>query len=324
MLDRVHYTPPPPREKTRVILITGATGFIGRVLLPRLTGQTVRCLVRPSQHSPRLPAGVPVQLAIGMLEDPRALRSALVGVETVIHLAGAEWRGRQGNLLAVDVNGTRALVEASAEAGVRRFLFISHLGADRASAYPVLKAKGIAEEFIRQSGLPYTIFRSALLYGREDVLVNTLAALIRLSPGLLLLPGDARTTLQPLWVEDLATCLEWSLSDAAVLHQTIALGGPEFVTLKELAEIVMSKLGAPRRILNVSPVLLRWGAWFLDQVLPRSPITTYWLDHLAVNRVCELTSVTRYFGLKPARLEPTLEYLREKRWWGEVARLVRG
>jgi NADH dehydrogenase len=309
-----------------VIFVTGATGFVGRTLLPRLAeaGAPLRCLVRPSKRSPRLPSRIPVQLAIGSLEDTRALRSALVGVDSVIHLAGQEWRGRHGDLLGVDVNGTRALVEAAREANVRRFIFVSHLGADRASAYPVLKAKGIAEEFIRRSGLPYLILRSALLYGREDVLVNTLAALIRLSPGVLWLPSDGATVLQPLWVEDLATCLEWSLADDALLDQTLSVGGPEFVTVEALAQLVMEKTGVQRRVMGANPVLLRWGAWFAEQVLPRSPLTEHWLDHFAVNRVTELTSVTRYFNLKPARIEATLEYLRERRWWGEVQRLVRG
>lgn len=309
-----------------MILVTGATGFVGRALLPRLAeaGLEVRCLIRPARRSPRLPGGVPVQLALTRLTDARGLRSALAGVDTVIHLAGAEWRGQRGNLLEVDVNGTRALVEAAREAGVRRFLFVSHLGADRASAYPVLKAKGIAEEFIRQSGLPFTIFRSALLFGRDDVFVNALAALIKLIPGVFFMPGDGRTTLQPLWVDDLATCVEWSLQDESVVNQTLSLGGPEFITLAGLAEILLDKLRVQRRLVATSPVFLRWGAWFLEQTLPRAPLTSRLLDHLAVNRVCELTSVTRYFGLKPARLEQSLDYLEARRWWPEISRLVWG
>jgi NADH dehydrogenase len=309
-----------------VILVSGATGFVGRALLPRLVeaGWEVRCLVRPSRRTPRLPAGMPVQLALTTLEDVRGLRSAVAGVETVIHLAGAEWRGRHGDLLAVDVNGTRALAEAAREAGVRRFLFVSHLGADRASAYPVLKAKGIAEEFIRQSGLPHTIFRSALLYGQDDVFVNVLAAVLKMTPGVFFMPGDGRTSFQPLWVDDLVTCLEWSLHDDALLNQTLSLGGPEFISLGHLIEILMAQLRLQRTLIATSPVFLRWGAWFLEQTLPRSPITTRWLDHLAVNRVCELTSVTRYFGLQPARLEQTIGYVSEKRWWREISRLVWG
>jgi uncharacterized protein YbjT (DUF2867 family) len=307
-----------------LILVTGATGFVGRALLPRLAeaGLEMRCLIRPSRRTPRLPKEIPVQASIASLEDVRGLRAALVGVDTVIHLAGAEWHGRRGDVLAVDAQGTRALVEAAREAGVGRLLYLSHLGADRASAYPVLKAKGIAEEFIRQSGLTYTIVRSTLLYGQEDVFLNVLAALIKLGPGFFLMPGDGQISLQPLWVEDLVTCLEWSLSDLTSLNQTLSLGGPEFITLRQMIETAMDVLGVRRWIVPVRPPFLRAGAWLMEQMLPRSPLTTRWLDYLAVNRTCELTSVTRHFGLKPARFMSTVDYLRDKRWLAEMTRLI--
>src|SRR5205085_2681743 len=214
--------------------VTGATGFVGRALLPRLAeaGHNLRVLLRPSRRTPRLPKGVPVEVAIAQLDDERGLATALSGVDTVIHLAGAEWRGSAGDVLRVDGAGTRAVVEVARAAGVRRFVYLSHLGSDRASAYPVLKAKGIAEEFVRQSGLPYTIFRSAMLFGPDDVFVNVLAALVKLAPGFFLMPGDGRTALQPLWVQDLATCVEWSLADDSFLNRVISLGGPEFIPLR--------------------------------------------------------------------------------------------
>ena len=309
-----------------LILVTGATGFVGRALLPRLAeaGLEVRCLIRPSRRTPRLPRGVPVQVAIASLADERGLRTELVGVNTLIHLAGAEWRGEPEDLFAVDAAGTQSLVEAAKDAGVGRIIYLSHLGADRASAYPVLKAKGIAEEFVRQSGLPYTIIRSALLYGEEDVFVNVLAMMLKLVPGFFLMPGDGRASLQPLWVEDLVTCLEWSLSDLTALNQTLSLGGPEFIPFQQLVQIVMEALGVRRLIVPVRPPLLRAGAWLMEQALPRSPLTTRWLDYLAISRTCELTSVTRYFGLKPARLVNSLDYLRRKNWFAEMNRLVWG
>lgn len=307
-----------------MILVTGATGFVGRALLPRLAeaGLEVRCLVRPSRRTPRLPKGIPMQVSIASLEDARGLRAALVGVDTVIHLAGAEWHGRRGDVFAVDAAGTRALVEAAREAGVGRLVYLSHLGADRASAYPVLKAKGIAEEFVRQSGLTYTIVRSTLLYGAEDVFLNVVAALVKLGPGLFLMPGDGRISLQPLWVEDLVTCLEWSLSDLTSLNQTIALGGPEFVTFGQMVQTVMDVLRVRRLVVPVRPPFLRAGAWLMEQMLPRSPLTTRWLDYLAVNRTCELTSVTQHFGLKPARFVNTVDYLRDKKWFMEMTHLI--
>jgi NADH dehydrogenase len=299
---------------------------VGRALLPRLAeaGLEMRCLLRPSRRTPRLPKGISVQVSIASLDDVRGLRAAMVDVDTVIHLASAEWHGQRGDVFAVDGLGTRNLVEVAQAAGVGRIVYVSHLGADRASAYPVLKAKGIAEEFIRQSGLTYTILRTALLYGEEDVFVNVLALLLKFGPGIFLIPGDGRVVLQPLWVEDLVTCLEWSMSDLTALNQTLSLGGPEFVPFANMIHILMEALRVRRFMVPVRPPFLRAGAWTLEQILPRSPLTTRWLDYLAINRTCELTSVTRHFGLKPARFVNTVDYLREKRWLSEMTRLIWG
>jgi uncharacterized protein YbjT (DUF2867 family) len=310
-----------------VILVTGGTGFVGRALLPRLVenGYDLRVLLRPSRRTPRLPKGLALPVALASLDDERGLRTALSGVETLIHLAGAEWDGRKGDVFAVDAQGTRRLMELAQAAGVRRVLYVSHLGADRASAYPVLKAKGLAEEFIRQSGIPYTILRASLLFGPEDAFVNVVAAMLKLMPFVFLMPGDGKVTLQPMWVYDLATCLEWSLHDEAGLNQTLEVGGPEFVSFAAMVDIISEVLGTRRWVIPTRQPYLRAGAEFMGQVLPRSPLTTHWLDYLATNRTCELTSLTRYFGLKATRFTPdTLKYLRQKHWLAEMRRLVFG
>jgi NADH dehydrogenase len=162
------------------------------------------------------------------------------------------------------------------------------------------------------------------LYGEEDVFVNVLALLLKFGPGIFLIPGDGRVVLQPLWVEDLVTCLEWSMSDLTALNQTLSLGGPEFVPFANMIHILMEALRVRRFMVPVRPPFLRAGAWTLEQILPRSPLTTRWLDYLAINRTCELTSVTRHFGLKPARFVNTVDYLREKRWLSEMTRLIWG
>src|SRR6187431_2603971 len=183
-----------------MILITGATGFIGRALVRHLaeSGQQVRVLLRPSPQSPRIPKGVPVEVAVVSLSDERGVRAALRGVDHVYHLASAESQGRKGNLFATDIEGTRTLARAAKDANIQRLIFISHIGADRASAFPIQKAKGIAEEHIRQSGVPYTIVRSSVVFGPEDRFTNNLARLLRTVPGVFPIPSDGRMLLQPL------------------------------------------------------------------------------------------------------------------------------
>lgn len=284
----------------------------------------MRCLIRPSTQSPRLPKEIPLQVAITPITDFRGVRAAMVGVDTIIHLASAEWRGARGSLQRTDIEGTRKLLEAAKEAGAGRIIYLSHVGADRSSAFEVHRVKGYVEEMIRRSEIPYTIFRSTLLYGEEDSFANCIAMALATMPSVFLMPSDGRMLLQPLWVEDMVTCIEWCLDDLTTINQTLTLGGPEFLTFEQMTKVIMDETKLWRTIVPIGIPYLRWGAALLERTLPRSPITTRWLDHLAVNRICELVSVTRYFGLKPARFEQTVGYLANRDWGAEMRRFVWG
>lgn len=303
-----------------MILVTGGTGFIGKALTAQLveSGHPVRLLLRPAPRTPDLPRGVPVEAAICSLNDERGLRAALVGVDTIYHLAGVERRGAYANLLDVDIKGTQAIAQAARLAGVERFIYLSHLGADRASAYPVMKAKAIAEEQIRRSGVDYTIIRSAIVYGENDGFTTGLARLLHGLPFIFLLPGDGQVLLQPLWVKDLAACLAWTIDDDDTRNQLYEVGGPEYLSLQQVVELVMSVTGAQRSLVNVRPPYLRGVTVTLESLFPGSPVSVYWLDYLATNRTCSIDTLPRAFKLLPARMNQQLDYLRRKDWRREL------
>jgi uncharacterized protein YbjT (DUF2867 family) len=303
-----------------MILVTGATGFIGRALIRQLSeaGYSLRALLRPSRRSPRLPVGVPVEAAVVSLADTRGLRAAMSDVDVIFHLASAESQGRNASLFATDIQGTLNLTEAAADAGVQRILYVSHVGASRASGYPAFKAKGIAEEHIRRSGIPYTILRSTVVYGPEDHFTTGLAWMLRAAPGVFLLPGDGKTALQPLWVEDLVTCLIWSLNNPETVNQTYEVGGSEYFSVRQTLETLMPIVRARRYLLSLSPATLRGLTVFAETFMPNFPASSFWLDYVAVSRTCPADSMPRAFGLMPARFTYRLNYLVRKPWYADL------
>jgi len=298
-----------------MILVTGGTGFVGRALIRQLVanGEQVRTLIRPSPRTPNLPRGVPVEVAVASLNDERGLRAALRGVDIVYHLAGAEHQGARANILEVDARGTYNLSQAAAEMRVRRFFYVSHLGAGRSSYFPLLKIKGIAEEHIRRSGVAHTIFRTALLYGPEDHFTTSLARILAFFP-FFLMPREGEVLLQPLWVEDLVTCLLWSLETPETLNHTFDIGGSEYFPYRQAVEIIQETIGLRRWFLPLGLPYLRVLTVMLESVMPGFPFSTFWVDYFAYNRTCAVDSIPRLFGFLPARFTYRLDHLKGLNW----------
>jgi NADH dehydrogenase len=294
-----------------MILVTGGTGFIGRHLVKSLvdSGQEVRILLRPSALSPRFPKGIPVEVTISSLTDAQGMKAALKGITEVYHLAGAERRGSAADLNKVDVEGTITLVNAARQSKLERIYFLSHIGATRASAYPVLKAKAIAENWIMNSGVPYTIVRSGNVFGPGDQFTEPLLALLKLYGPFFFLPGEGKNLLQPIWIDDLLHCFALLKDDPKMVNRTISIGGIEALPYRQIVEMIAQKINVHRLIMQISPAYLRTISLWVNQLNPRFPVSIFWLDYLAEDHTASIDSLPRQFGLMPKRFHQNLDYL---------------
>ncbi len=276
-----------------MILVTGATGFIGRSLMAYMERESIE--VRTYQ---------------GRMNDPITLREELEGITTVVHLAGSEARGRDRLLHHVDVDGTERLVEEARRANVQRIIYVSRLGANSANLHPLLQAKGQAERIIQRSGIPYTILRTATLYGRNDRFFEIIVGLAIWSWPFVWLPGGGKVRMQPLWVEDFVRCLLKTLRRSDLIGKTISVAGSEQLPYATLVSLLLNVAGYRRVPLPVPMLLLRpltralfhWWYW--------PPVSRYFMDRFFVPEVVEHDAVYRQFGFRPARIRDTISYLR--------------
>jgi NADH dehydrogenase len=188
-----------------MLLLTGATGLVGSALLRRLTAARIptRCLVRDPKRLG--PERVRVQIALGDLADPPSFRNALRGVDTVVHLA-ASIRDQPGGSIE-ELNGiaTWRMVSAAERAGAKHFVFFSALNASAHNRARFMRAKALAEQAVRESGLRTTVFAPSIVYAPGDPFLTVLGRLALLPVVPVSGGGDAQY--QPIWAEDVADCV---------------------------------------------------------------------------------------------------------------------
>lgn len=311
-----------------MIVVTGGSGFVGSHIVKRLVAmeKPVRVLVRNRQWAEREGrlAGLPVEWMEGDVTRPETLRPVMEGATAVIHtVAIAIEKGRR-TYEEINYQGTVHVVEAAKAAGVRRFINLSQLGADSRLPYRFLASKGKAQEYVAASGLDWTAFRPSVIWGPEDEFANSFARLIPLSPLIFPIVGDENTRFQPIWVEDVVTCIVKALDEPETVGQEYELGGPEVLTLEEIERRTMRAVGARRLMIRFPMPLLRIIVALMEALLPAPPVTRSLLELLAVSNVTTNNAVGRFVPEpRPFQVEYIAPYMRQFQA-GDTIRLLLG
>ncbi|MEA2580789.1 MAG: hypothetical protein QOE83_1681 [Actinomycetota bacterium] len=215
------------------VLVTGASGLIGRALVPLLAARDeVRACVRDPRSSNALQA-LGAKVTLGRLEDADALSDVCGGVFTMFHLVGGLQQPDDHAVFHANHGSVMVALQAAKAAGVRRFVLISAAGADLASPNVYLRAKGFAEEAVVESGMEFAVIRCAHAYGLGGLWFASVVQGAAGEPPFV--PGDGRQEVAPVFADDLAEVL-LAVDDAPQLSSGIyVLEGPDVLSADGLA-----------------------------------------------------------------------------------------
>jgi uncharacterized protein YbjT (DUF2867 family) len=282
-----------------MILVTGGTGFVGTHLIQRLrsAGTPVRALVRNPERA-RLLQDFGAILVPGDIADKTSLEKAAAGVESVVHLVGIIQETSRATFHSVHVEGTRNVLEASAKAGVRRFLYQSALGSRPGAQSSYHKTKWNAEELVRTHGIPFVILRPSLIYGRGDGFTTRLSEAIRHLPFLPVI-GNGTSKVQLVCIDDVVSCMVKALTGGEFLNKTYEIGGPEQLTYEAVTRTLAEALRIHRPVFHVPLMVMKPVAGLLETFLPVPPITTDQLIMLQEDNICSVRNISDIFGIEP-------------------------
>ncbi len=257
-----------------MILLTGATGTVGRALLRRLTasGASVRCLVRDPR---RLGADrVRVQIVLGDLADPASFRNALRGVDTVIHLAASIRDQPRGSLEELNAVATLRLTRAAERLGARRFVFFSAIGASFQSPTRFFRAKALARQAVESAELETTIFSPSIVYTPGDPWLTLLARLSYLPA--MPMAGSGKALFQPIWAEDAADCVVSALErEENAARRAFDLAGPESLSYDDMVRLALVPLARDRPLLHLPRPLVRRSLRVLERLTGPAAFATW-------------------------------------------------
>lgn len=245
------------------------------------------------------------------MRDEASLAAAVDGCGAVVHLAAIAIERKGQTYSDVNTEATRLLIKTAAAAGATRFIHMSQNSASSSSPFEFLRSKGVAEDAVTTSSLEWTVLRPSVIFGPADEFVSVLARLAKISPLVFPLPDGGKARFQPVAVNDVARAVVRCLEKKNAVRETYALGGPEPLSLREMASRIFQAMGIRRTPVGIPVAALRPVISVLQRLLPNPPVTTSLLDLLALDNTVSENAIDTQLGIIPMRFAPqNLLYLR--------------
>ena len=287
----------------KIATIFGASGFVGRHLIRKLTEKNYRIIIitrSPYLHGYLKPLGNPGQIDLEKVNifDEEKLRVVLKSSDIVINLIGILYETRKQKFENIHVKFPELLSKLCAEYNVKKIIHLSALGLRKEikSKYTQSKLKG--ENNILSNFKNTYILRPSVIFGPEDKFFNQFALFAQFLPFLPLI-GGGKTKFQPVYVGDVAKAIVALIEKEELNNNIFELGGPEIFTFKELMEILLKQINKKRFLISIPFALAKYKAK-LAQLLPKPLITEDYVEMLKYDNI----ESGDYPNLKDLKISP--------------------
>ncbi|WP_341908856.1 complex I NDUFA9 subunit family protein [Ferrovibrio terrae] len=276
--------------RNQLVTVFGGSGFIGRYVVQKLAQQGARVRVairRPEEGLFLKPMGAVGQIDIvqANIRMPMSVQAAVKGADIVINCVGILHEGGAQKFAAVQARGAEVIALCAKEAGVKKMVHLSAIGADAASGSRYAQSKAAGEAGVRRHMPQATIIRPSVVFGPEDDFFNRFAALAAFAPALPLVDGG-HTKLQPVYAGDVGAAVVQAALDDAAAGQTYELGGPKVYSMKEIMQLTLDTIHKKRLLVPVPGFALKPLAFALElQPLFAPPITRDQIELLKADNV---------------------------------------
>ncbi len=299
----------------RSLFITGSSGFIAGYLLRSLPldqYKHIYCLSRnQSDLTTELSRRENFHFVQGSLLEPATYESQLAAAETVIHLAAVTGKAGRQEYFTVNTDGTAKLVEKCKELGVTHFLHTSTIAVKYANVkyYHYAQSKQLAEEIVRDSGLAYTIIRPTIVLAQDAPIWQSLRKMA--SKSVIMIPGNGRAKIQPIYVDDLIECILYILREQLFDNQALDLGGPDVLSFESFLRQIHREAGQKEpRVVHLPLGLMRGCLGFLEKYLCSSlPVTAGQLSAFGNDGLADDNDITSRHRNQMKRVEDIIRLL---------------
>lgn len=278
-----------------MILVSGGTGFVGSAVVRELLrrGERVAVLGRDDEKV-RKKFGGDVEAREGNVREPQTLVAAMQGVDCVINAvqfpnSPIENRRKGWTFEEIDLKGTRNQVDAAKTAGVRRFVYVSGVGADKDAEQHWFRYKWEAESYLRGSGLEWVIVRPTWVYGPDDVSLNRFLGFAKMLPFVPMF-GNGEQPMQPVFIDDVGRVLADAALKPQAANQLFELGGPDVLSMNEVVKTALEVQGKKRGLLH-QPSIVGKTIGRVASILPSPPLSADAIDFITEPAVADTSTL---------------------------------